>query len=382
MQAFRVAGFRLVMALAVVLLAPPAVRAQGAAAPPVAWHITDLGVLPGAVLSHANAVNDRGMAVGGAYLGSDDRPVAWTAGRPRDLGSLQAPPQGPLGGEANAVNGAGQVVGRSWVVSPQGQWMHAFAWQNGRLRDLAPQYLQSGADGINDRGTIVGHVGDNDTIRAAMWRGDSLTLLTPSRPGLSAALDVNESDQVVGQMQGGNGYAQAFLWDSGRFSILPSLPGAVGWAARAISDGGQIVGVSDSARGWTAVVWRDGQPVDLGGLPGAYESTATGINDDGLIVGYSRATEIGQTQAVMWRDGRITALDTLPGVARSGWRLTYASDVNAAGQVVGSGIDPQGRYHGFLLSPVPEPGTLVLLGAGLALVLGRARARGLPPSAS
>ena len=59
----------------------------------------------------------------------------------------------------------------------------------------------------------------------------------------------------------------------------------------------------------------------------------------------------------------------------AGWILEYAYDINDTGQIVGSGWGPNG-YHGYLLTVIPEPSTLVLLGMGaLTLTIGCWRRR-------
>jgi hypothetical protein len=57
----------------------------------------------------------------------------------------------------------------------------------------------------------------------------------------------------------------------------------------------------------------------------------------------------------------------------SGWVLEQANAINDNGQIVGFGtID--GETHGFLLTPVPEPGSLSLLAVGgVALLRRRSR---------
>ena len=49
----------------------------------------------------------------------------------------------------------------------------------------------------------------------------------------------------------------------------------------------------------------------------------------------------------------------------SGWELVTAWGINDAGQITGYGLIG-GETHAFLLTPVPEPATLVLIGFGAA----------------
>jgi hypothetical protein len=48
----------------------------------------------------------------------------------------------------------------------------------------------------------------------------------------------------------------------------------------------------------------------------------------------------------------------------AGWTLGDAMAINDLGQIVGNGWH-EGTIHAFLLTPVPEPSTFVLLGLGL-----------------
>jgi hypothetical protein len=48
-----------------------------------------------------------------------------------------------------------------------------------------------------------------------------------------------------------------------------------------------------------------------------------------------------------------------------GFRLIHASGINDAGQIVGTAAGPSHNYHAVVLTPVPEPNTLILL-VGLA----------------
>jgi probable HAF family extracellular repeat protein len=77
----------------------------------------------------------------------------------------------------------------------------------------------------------------------------------------------------------------------------------------------------------------------------------------------------GTSHAFLYSGGTMTDLNSLIDPA-SGWELTYASDINDYGWIVGTGQNPSGQQHAFLLKPiVPEPSTIVLIGIGAVTFL-------------
>jgi probable HAF family extracellular repeat protein len=105
---------------------------------------------------------------------------------------------------------------------------------------------------------------------------------------------------------------------------------------------------------------------DLGTLPGGSSSIAHGINDSGQVVGWAD-TSGGNWHAFLYSNGAMADLNAL--VPASGWTLENANAINDSGQIVGYGINPSGSTDAFLLTPTPEPSTLVLLAAGAASFL-------------
>jgi probable HAF family extracellular repeat protein len=228
-----------------------------------------------------------------------------------ELGTLGGP-----GSRAYAINDHGDVVGESAISSPGG-W-RAFLWRHGTMTDvgtLDPDDDYSAASDISNDGTIVG------------WSG-------------------RRSD----------GSARPFVWRNGVMTALPLLPGHTDGAAFAISDLGQVVGVSfrtpeRSEAGWErrAVSWIGNAVVPLE-TNGAVDTIASAINDMGQIVGAASLPGSEVFQAVLWEPGgmQLLELPTLPACARLDCDVaTQALAINAHGQIAGVAAR---RYESYAVS--------------------------------
>lgn len=118
--------------------------------------------------------------------------------------------------------------------------------------------------------------------------------------------------------------------------------------------------------------------IDLGTLGGS-ESGAGGINALGQVVGWSDLAGDDDYHAFLYSGGAMVDLNSLID-PNSGWTLFDATGINDRGQIVGGGTNALGEGHAYLLTPVPEPPSVMLLGLGLASIGGvalrcRTRAR-------
>src|SRR5205823_3957173 len=87
---------------------------------------------------------------------------------------------------------------------------------------------------------------------------------------------------------------------------------------------------------------------------------ATSINAAGEVVG-GMTLDGGLEAAALYADGQIKDLNGLIDPL-SGWHLQLATGINDRGQIVGFGTNPFGSNHGFILTPIPDPNSLVVLG--------------------
>lgn len=275
-----------------------------------------------------------------------------------------------------ALNDLGQIVGTS-----QGR---AFIWQKGTFKFLPflpPNYTQSLAYDINNRGQVVGE--DNFTAlkkRAVLWEnGRERDLGTLPGNRSSRAWSINNRGQIVGDaftewvdINPQNVFS-AVLWENGKMHKLPGLANHQA-AAKAINDKGQIVGWADPAsiskfyHGRRAVMWQNGKLIDLGEYPdyknvvfgrklgqkpgrNAYSTEAVAINNRGQIVGNVSVQNgcVAQSEAFLWEDGKMKNLTKLL-LANSGWRLLSVSAINDHGQIIAEGILDEG-IHSVLLTP-------------------------------
>ncbi|MBX7074793.1 MAG: hypothetical protein K1X71_16755 [Pirellulales bacterium] len=348
--------------LAAGMLLPAAARAA-------IYTVQDLGDLPGELdTSFALGMNDLGQVVGYSYTPSDHA-FLWTSGSGmQDIGYL---PGGGGAGYSRAwdINNLGQVAGESAAATGN----RAFLWTSGdgmqNLGDLPGGGDSSIALGINDAGQVVGYSRAATGDRAFLWTSGGGMQNLGDLPGggdSSAAFGINNSGQVVGYSVAPTG-GRATLWTSGGgMQDLGDLPGGTDLSfAQAINDAGQVVGYSSAAAGNRAFLWTSGGGMqNLGDLPGGSDlSSAYGINEAGQVVGVSNAAT--GDRAFLWEGGvGMQDINGLLDGSGAGWTLRNAWDINAQGQIVGLGINPQGEGHAYLLT-VNQPPTAEANGAYL-----------------
>lgn len=302
---------------------------------------------PGDKWSYAHDVNDHGHVVGYVCNAEgQERAFRWQDGAMYELGTL-----GGSVSYAYGINNMGQIVGRSQDGSPQRANL-PFVWENGVMQSLA-NIGDGTAFGINDSGQVVGRTG----YKGFLWQDGTVRYLSDGSADCGAR-GINGSGSVVGY-----GSHNALLWNNGVPTDLGGLPGSTGGAAYSINSIGQAVGGSLVGHCSHAVLWSNGQRLDLGFLPGGSDSFAESINDRCEIVGSTRSAHKGM-RAFLWESGVMYDLNDRLDESGTGWYLIDAYAINNRGQIVGRALNPYGGGEAFLLTPIPEPSSLLALLCG------------------
>ncbi len=274
--------------------------------------LTPLPLLPGTERSISRTISDTGLIAGSCGPFSDLVGTVWEDGQPRAIGTL-----GGTLSDIMHLSARGNIAGYSRPFLDQGLW-HGFAVIDGVMHDLGPMphYDVGGASVINDAGRVAG-----------TW--------------------TNYKDQDV-----------PFIWDLEHgIRELPTL-GGVDCEITDINNAGQISGYAgDGLPLETATLMRqfpvrwesDGRITRLPTTTDLPNGEGNGINERGDVVGFVNNRATAASAAAIWIDSTLYLLEDLTPDA-TGWRLLKATDINAAGEIVGTGTR-DGQSRSFLLRP-------------------------------
>lgn len=322
-------------------------------------------LVPSSPTTEAWSINNAGTVLGLAKL-NFLQSVVWEQGTVRPLSH---DPQS-YGSYGVALNQSGDAAGYNYYAHGG---RGAVRWIAGASQGVPNPAEYSEATDINAHGVTVvngwgGYMNDSWT-----WNGATLTRLVPfapvyndmppeypMRPGTTATA-LNDLGQVVGSGGTADHQSHAALWTNGQ--IVDLHGGGTRSAARDINNAGQILVNTYFGEEVRAGLWQNGT---LSYLSQNFEGN--GMNALGDVVGWSGLAG-GAQRATLWQDGTEFDLNAQILGERFGFTvLEKAYGINDHGQIVGRGLMADGSYQAFLLSPVPEPGTWLMLAAGLGIV--------------
>ncbi len=277
-------------------------------------------------------INNHGEMVGSAYRGSGGVvAVLWRA----DGSAVELPylPDNPTDPRANAygINDRGEIVGRSSVGAIPGV---AVMWPN---ENQIVRLLRgsSVAVDINESGAIIGY-GEIDLFRFQGF------LLGPT--GSSAMLPllqmqyadgINDRGQVVGEGPG----LVPMRWQDNQFIALPTLGRRA--SAYTISPSGVIGGTAEDESGaFVPVRWHNDEIRELP-MPREIAGFVDSINESGVMAG-AWQIEPGTSRVAIWRNNLMTEPnDLLIDAQRGVWVVGYGPGlwINDVGQIAGRGWD-------------------------------------------
>jgi probable HAF family extracellular repeat protein len=254
---------------------------------------------PGAVITDPSGINDIfsgsvidqsgkiGQVVGTYYDGTGTQ-----HGFLYDIGYTSIDYPGAYGTGANGINNGGSVVGGYTENNPS-RTPHGFLYQNGSFNVIDfPGALATSAQGINDAGQIIGNYEDaSGKIHGFFYvSGLFQSFDDPASTDATGGAAINGFSQVVGGSSGPNlGFFQGFLetYAGATTPIFQTFdyPGADISNLFGINNNGQIVGNYTILGGAAGGFLYDGANFVTVTPPGASSSNVFGLNDYGQIVG-------------------------------------------------------------------------------------------------
>jgi probable HAF family extracellular repeat protein len=191
--------------------------------------------------------------------------------------------------------------------------------------------------GINNSGQVVGYYYDSSGYHGFLYSGGAFTPINdPAAPNSTVAIGINKTGQIVGYINYGPG-SDGYLDSGGGFTLVDYPAGGYN-TANGINDLGQIVGAYHDGSGAHGFLYSGGTFTTLD-YPGANVTFPIGINNSGQIVGYY---ENGPgSHGFLYQSGTYTTID-VPGTSGNG-----IQGINNAGVMVGSYSDGTGT-HGYV----------------------------------
>ena len=256
--------------------------------------------------------------------------------------------------QAHGVTSQGVVVGTSRRAGPCGTLAAPFVWSqaSGLLQLPLPDgACAASALAINESNVIVGWMNGAVGVRwlpdgAGNWTVERLGFLSDGSP-ISEAIDVDDEGTVL--------IVTGAVWSpSLGYRALTTPAGASDCITNGRSEDGQIAGSCIINSRNRALLWTNesAQPLALPDLAGAISTVAHEVNSSGVVVGTvtggpKRTKEYHAVRWVPAPDGSYT----IEALGSLGAGNAWAFGINDAGQIVGRSVVSGTNYNAFLWQP-------------------------------
>jgi hypothetical protein len=209
--------------------------------------------------------------------------------------------------------------------------------------------LATFASSVNDSGQVAGDYYPNiypyGYIGFIWTTSGPLTTFAPVKATYVESAKINALGEVAGWFESIEGRRGYYRDASGNITAFDASPSAATYV-EAMNDSGAITGFFTDAVGYHGFV-RQGKSIIQFDINGGGITEGQAINAGGTVAGWY--TDANGASHAFTRDklGNVTLID----VSYAGTRInqgTFATGINATGEVVGNFVGPAGNQHGWL----------------------------------
>lgn len=269
---------------------------------------------------------------------------------------LVPPPAGFEGFDVNfgAINESGMISGTLvHAFNGTGRVFSYSQAQGFRILNTAPSD-SPGAVSMTDDGLV----GFGFSGGSGLWNPETNEVTYIPRYGINAAVE------------GGRAAGWNWAWHNGQFT---ELQGAGTKYAQSIASDGMTAGYRFIGTRYSSVLWNADGTIRFSDESDQYMSGLLAVSDNGIAVGGKQFNNSPSFGIIYSSSSGTIDVNTLIAEQNYNGIVSALDGIESNGLMFGRRIISVGEVRTVILTPVPEPGTLLVLGAGLAALLRRRR---------
>lgn len=297
-------------------------------------------------------------------------------------------PADPTFNQLLGINNAGTAVGYygNGTVNPNRGYTVAAPYTGGGAftNENFPGSFQTQVTGINNAGVTVGFWVDGSGANYGFVEqgGTFTTVANPAVQQFNQLLAINDSEIAAGFYTdvAGNSHGYTYNVGAGTFTSV-TVAGFASVQATAINNAGTVAGTAGNGASTQGFIDAGGIVTLLNGPAGSVSTAVFGLNNLGYADGfYTDAAGVDHGFLYDVATQSYTTIDA-PNASKVAGGGTVLNGLNDVGQLTGYYMDNGGFTDGLLVTTqagtIPEPGSVALVGLGLAAAaIGRRRRHG------